>query len=71
MQDSDFVWAKGGLLNKAHYTYSNNLLIINRNMLHKSLFQRDVSFTQQSFIHRYFNIMLFALSMATMSNDAR
>ena len=70
-QDSDFVWAKGGLLSKAHYTYSNNLLVINRNMPHKSLFQRDLSFAQQSFTYRDFNIILFALSMATVSNDAR
>ena len=41
-QDSDFVWAKGGLLSKAHYTYSNNLLVINRNMLYKSLLQREI-----------------------------
>ena len=39
---SDFVWAKGGLLSKAHYTYSNNLLVINRNMPHKLLFQREM-----------------------------
>ena len=84
-QDFDFVWAKGGLLSKAHYTYSakggllskahytysNNLLVINRNMPHKSLFQRDLSFAQQSFTHRDFSIMLFASSMATVSNDAR
>ena len=70
-QDSDFVWAKGGLLSKAHYTYSNNLLVINRNMLYKSLLQRDLSFAQQSFTHRDFNIIRFALSMATVSNDAR
>ena len=41
-QDSDFVRAKGGLLSKAHYTYSNNLLVINRNMLYKSLLQREI-----------------------------
>ena len=41
-QDSDFVRAKGGLLSKAHYTYLNNLLVINRNMLYKSLLQREI-----------------------------
>ena len=40
-------------------------------MSHKSLFQRDLSFAQQSFTHRDFKIILFALSMATVSNDAR
>ena len=70
-QDSDFVWAKGGLLSELHCTYSNNLLVINGDMLHKSLFQRDLSFAQQSITHRDFNIILFALSMAMVSNDAR
>lgn len=37
-----FVRTKGGLLSKAHYTYSNNLLVINRNMLYKSLLQREI-----------------------------
>lgn len=41
-QDSDFVRAKGGLLSKAHYTYLDNLLVINRNMLYKSLLQREI-----------------------------
>ena len=42
-QDSDFVWAKGGLLSELHCAYSNNLLIINWNMPHKSLFQREIN----------------------------
>ena len=29
MQDSDFVRVTGGLLSKAHYTYSNILLVLN------------------------------------------
>ena len=38
-----FVWAQGGLLSKLHCTYSNNRLVINRNMPHKSLFQREMT----------------------------
>lgn len=34
-------------------------------------YQEIFSFAQQSFTHRDFNIILFALSMATVSNDAR
>ena len=70
-QDFDFVLVKGGLLSKAHYTYSNNLLVIIEDIPHKSLFQRDLSFAQQSFTHRDFNIILFALSIAIVSNDAK
>lgn len=36
-----------------------------------SLFQRDLSFAQQSFTYRDFNIILFALSIAIVSNDAK
>ena len=71
MLDSDFVLWQCGLLSKLCRDCSNNLLVINSSMSHKSLFQRDLSFAQQSFTHRDFNIILFALSMATVSNDAR
>ena len=70
-QDSDYVWAKSGLLSELHCTYSNNLLVINGDIPHKSLLQRELSFAQQSVTYRDFNIILFALSIATVSNEAR
>lgn len=68
MQDTDFVGIKGELLRELHYPHSNNSLIINRTITHIFLFQREV---QRSFTHSDFSIILFALSMATVSNDAR
>ena len=49
----------------------NNLFVINMNVLNNPLLPRDFSFVQQSFTYKDFNIILFALSIAIVSNDAK
>ena len=44
MQKLNRVWEIRGLLSKLYCIYSNNRLIIKRDIPHKSLFQREVTY---------------------------
>lgn len=43
MHDFDLFNGNVDLLSKLHWAYSNNRLVINEDMSHKSLFQRELT----------------------------
>ena len=66
-----FVLLKNLVVERFFTSQTTNGLIFSTELQYNLLLERDLSFAQQSFTYRDFNIILFALSIAIVSNDAR